>query len=124
MERIQWIALAGSVVFFCFILWNIRKRRLSEAYALLWLLFALLFGVVSVWPWLMEHVSAFLGIYYPPAMLFLVMLLGIILILFQYLVLLTKNREKIHRLSQEISLLHAEIDELKKKTMKNKKKDE
>ncbi len=124
MEHIQWIALTGSVVFFCFILWNIRNRRLSEAYALLWLLFALLFGVVSVCPWLMEYVSAFLGIYYPPAMLFLVMLLGIILILFQYLVLLTKNREKIHRLSQEISLLHAEINELKKKTMENKKKDD
>lgn len=111
---IQLIALVGSVLFLFIILWSVRQKKLKEAYALLWLFIGIVMLFFSVWPSCLHLISKMIGIYYPPATLFLALLSGIVLLLFQYALILSKNQEKISRLTQEISILKNELEKLKK----------
>ena len=63
---------------------------------------------------LLRYISEQAGVSYPPAMLFLLLLCGVIMLLFQYSLILSRNQEKISRLAQEISLLKNELEKLKK----------
>ena len=111
---IQLLALTGSIFFLAIILWSVRQRKLKEAYALLWLFTGGIMLFVSVWPRSLHLISEWIGIVYPPAALFLILLCGIILILFQYALLLSRNQERISRLAQEIAILKKELETLKK----------
>jgi hypothetical protein len=59
-------------------------------------------------------ISKVIGIYYPPATLFLALLFGIILLLFQHVLILSRNQEKISRLTQEIAILKNKLEKLEK----------
>jgi hypothetical protein len=70
--RTEWVMITVGVVFLLSVLEMIRRRRLKEEYALLWLLAG---GVVLVLtvarPWL-DVIAAVLGIYYAPSALFMI----------------------------------------------------
>ena len=112
--RIQFIALVGSIVFILIILWQVRQKKIKEAYAMLWLLAGLGMTVMAVNSKLMDVISKAIGIHYSPASLFLILLGGCILILLQYAMLLSRSQERVSRLAQEIALMRNEIDKLKK----------
>ena len=112
---IQLLSLAGSVVFLLLIFWSVRQKKLKEAYAMLWVLTGMMMLGVSIYPSVLHFISHYIGIVYPPAALFLLLLCGVIMILFQYSLLLSRNQEKISRLTQEVALLKNEIENLKKK---------
>ena len=111
---IQLVSLAGSVSFLLVILLCVRQKKLKEAYAMLWLLIGVVMLGVSFEPNVLRSVAELLGIVYPPAVLFLLLLFGMILILFQYSLLLSRNQERITRLAQEIALLKNELERLKR----------
>ena len=115
LSKIQIISTIGSVCFLLIIFYFVRQKKLKEAYAILWLFTGLIMLLLSVWTDCLRLISDLIGIYYPPATLFLFLLGGIILILFQYSLLLSKNQERISRLAQEIAILKAEIEEMRKK---------
>ena len=113
--RIQLWSLLATILYLVMIIWSVRQKRLKEAYALLWLFSGVVMLIVSVWPGCLQILSDWLGIYYPPVTLLLLMLGGVVLVLFQYSQLLSRNQEKISRLAQEIALLSQKIEALKKK---------
>lgn len=108
------LSVIGSVFFLLIILWSVRQKKLKEAYALLWLLIGSCMFVIAAVPALLRYISELVGVLYPPAMLFLLLLCGVIMLLFQYSLILSRNQEKISRLAQEISLLKNELEKLKK----------
>ena len=108
------LSVIGSIIFLLMILWSVRQKKLKEAYALLWLVTGIGMLVISVFPALLHYISELVGIFYPPATLFLLLLCGVIMILFQYSLLLSRNQEKVSRLAQEIALLKNELEKLKK----------
>ena len=112
---IQVLSMTGSIVFLLLILWCVRQKKLKEAYAMLWVLIGMVMLGVSIYPSVLRWISQYIGIKYPPATLFLLILCGVIVILFQYSLLLSRNQEKISRLIQEVALLKNEIENLKKK---------
>ena len=114
-STIQVVSLAGSIVFLALILWSVRQKKFMEAYAMLWLLIGVMMLFVSFYPSVLRLISSYIGIMYPPATLFLLLLCGVIVILFQYSLLLSRNQERISRLTQEVALLKNEIEKLKKK---------
>ena len=115
MSKIQLISTIGSICFLLIIFYSVRQKKLKEAYAILWIFSGLIMLMLSVWTDCLRTISELIGIIYPPATLFLFIVCGIILILFQYSLLLSKNQERISRLAQEIALLKAEIEKLRKK---------
>lgn len=111
MEKIQLIAIAGSIVFMGSILELIRRKLIKEAYALLWIIFGLIFILFSCWKSGLDYFAALVGVYYPPALLFLMLIVAIIMILVQFSVVVSKQNDKIKNLAQEIALLRNKLEQ-------------
>ena len=119
--RIQIISIIGSLIFIVFILELIRRKKLKEAYALIWGIMGIFFFVLACWVDGLIFISRKIGIVYAPATLFLVLLVTVILILIQFSVIISNQVDKIKQLGQELALLKEQISQSDKK---KKKKDE
>ena len=108
MTRVQIIALLGSLFFLGFIVESIRKRRLREEYSLLWLLFGAIFLLVSLGRGGLETLAGWVGILYAPAALFLILIMVLFVLLFHFSIVLSRLREDVTALVQEVGLLKAE----------------
>lgn len=111
-ERIQLISLAGSLFFMLGVLELIRRQKIKEAYALLWLIFGGIFILFSFWKDGLDYFAGIVGIYYPPALLFLILIVAIILILINFSVVISSQNDKIRNLTQEIALMKIELEKL------------
>jgi hypothetical protein len=112
--RTQYIGIITSLVFLIFIVQLIRKGHLKESYSILWLFFGLILLFFSIWRHGLDSVALFLGIAYPPAMLFIIMILGMLLVLIQYSIVITKQSLKIKKLSQEMGIIKEEMEGFKR----------
>jgi len=119
MEKIQLIAILGSIFFMIGVIELIRRKQIKEAYALLWLIFGTVFVVFSIWKKGLDFIASLVGVYYPPALLFLVMMVAIVLILIQFSVVISRNNDKVKNLAQEIALLKKQIEDENKPGNKN-----
>ena len=111
---IQWIAITGSVIFIVFILELIRKKKIKEEFSLLWLFFGIVFLVLSVWRESLDLIAFYLGFAYPPAALFLVLIVAIISILIHFSILISRLADYAKNLVQEVGLLKMEVDKMSK----------
>jgi len=102
---IQILALFIAAVLAIFVIDFIRRGLLKEKYAVLWLALVFVIGVLGLWRGLLDRISLFLGISYPPSLLFLVAFLFVLLILLHYSVVISILTEKNKTLAQEIALL-------------------
>jgi hypothetical protein len=98
-------ALVFSILFLIMVAEFVRRGTLLEQHSLFWFLFALVLLVLSANKGFLEGLSRALHIYYAPSVLFLLGLLFIILYSFHLTVLLSKQSEKILRLTQEVAIL-------------------
>lgn len=85
----------------------IRRRRLKEQYALLWLASSTLLLALSIWKGLLDKISHMVGVAYPPSLLFFVAFLFLLLIVLHYSVVISALSEKNKKLAQEIGILKA-----------------
>lgn len=115
MQTIQIISIIGSLLFLIIIIELIRKKLLKEAYSIIWLIFGCIFLFFSCWRKALDYISLALGILYPPAMLFLLLIIAITLVLIQFSVVISKQNDQIKTLTQELALL---------KQLKNQKDEE
>ena len=113
MQKVQIVSLIVCSLFLCVILYNVWRKRIREAYALLWVVICAGMAVLSVWDKILHRIAAMVGIYAPVNMLFIGIIFGILLLLFQYLILLSRNQEKFSKLVQETALLKEEVEQLK-----------
>lgn len=114
IDKIQYFAIAGSILFLIFVILLVRNKKIKEEYSILWFLFGIIFLVISVWRELLIQISNFIGIAYPPVAFILILIFAIFLILIQYSVVISNLKEKNKDLVQRIGLLENE--------MKNKEK--
>jgi hypothetical protein len=112
-NRIQYVAIFGSIILLLFIFELIRKKKLKEKYSLLWFFVALLFLLFSFWREGLEVLSELVGIQYPPATLFLIFLLGYLLIMVHYSIVISRISDIVKDLTQEVGLLKQELSKLK-----------
>jgi hypothetical protein len=89
----------------------VRRKRLSERYAILWLLAALTLFLLAVWKGLLTSLSHDVGISYPPSALFAVAigLIAIILLHFSLAVSRLSDQNKI--LAQRLGLLQQRVED-------------
>ncbi|MGQ9671630.1 MAG: DUF2304 domain-containing protein [Candidatus Aminicenantales bacterium] len=109
--RIQVLAIIGSLLLVLFILELIRRKRLKEEFSLLWLGMGLVFLVISLFRGLLDKFSYFVGIGYPPAALFLLLIMGLTIILIHFSVAISELKEANKRLTQELGLLKRELED-------------
>ena len=109
------VSIAGaiaSVLFLLVILELIRSRRLRERYALLWLLTGIVLVVLSAWRGGLNTIAGWLGVRgYPPAVLFAVGLLFVILVLLHYSTVISRLSDQNVVLAQRLALLETKLEE-------------
>jgi hypothetical protein len=119
-DRIQYIAIAGSIGLLLLILELIRRKKLKEEYSLLWLFFGLVFLFFSVFREALDRLSNLTGIAYSPAALFLILLMAVFFILIQFSVIISRLSEHNKKLGQEVGILKSEMKQLREKMMEYK----
>lgn len=88
----------------------IRSRRLRERYALLWLVTGVVLVVLSAWRSGLNTIAGWLGVRgYPPAVLFAVGLLFVILVLLHYSTVISRLSDQNVVLAQRLALLEAAV---------------
>ena len=88
----------------------IRSRRLRERYALLWLLAGIVLLVLSLWRSSVNTIAGWAGVRgYPPAVLFAVATLFILVVLLHYSTVVSKLSDQNVILAQRLALLEAKL---------------
>jgi hypothetical protein len=116
MDIVKALAIAGSAILLLLVFELIRRGRLKERYALLWLFSSLVLLILSLSRSLLEFFSRLVGIYYPPSLLFLVAFVFLLLITLHFSAVISGLSDKNKRLAQELALLRQEVEQLRTKT--------
>ncbi len=111
MYIFQIIAIVGSFALFAFVIDFIRRGLLKEKYSVLWIAAALVIMALSVKKGLLDAIAGYMGIAYPPSLLFLVAFTFILLINLHFSVVISILHEKNKVLVQEITLLKNSLRE-------------
>ncbi|MBN1768110.1 MAG: DUF2304 domain-containing protein [Prolixibacteraceae bacterium] len=111
MDRIQLISIIISVTLFIFVFNLVRKRRLKTEYSLIWLIVATVFIIFSFWKYGIDWLAGVMGIAYAPSVLFLMLLFGIVMLLIEFSLIISKQAEKIKILSQELGLMKQDLEQ-------------
>lgn len=108
MTRIQQIfAVLTSLLVLAFIVELVRRRRLREEYAWLWLLTSVGMVLLASWYGLLERVSRFIGAVTVTTTLFLFALLFLLLISIHFSMVISRLSSQVRRLTQELAILEA-----------------
>ena len=98
-------AIIFSVIFVIFILNLVRKNKLDEKYSIIWLFFSAVILIVSIFPNILDYISSFFDVYYPPALLLLFSILILGAYIVHIILIITKQNKMIIKLTQELALL-------------------
>ncbi|HEV7239980.1 MAG TPA: DUF2304 domain-containing protein [Thermoanaerobaculia bacterium] len=114
--ELQITSLLTSVLAILLVVQLVRKRRLREDYALLWLAGGLVLLVFSLKKNLLDQLATLVGIAYAPSLLLLgAILLGFLLSM-HFSVALSRLAEQNKRLAQELAILRLSVEELRNET--------
>jgi hypothetical protein len=87
----------------------VRRRSLSEKYALLWLLLAASIIILSAWPALLQNLADLLNIYYPPSIIFGLAFLFVFAMMIHFSVVLSRQGKGYNKMVQRLSILEERI---------------
>ncbi|TMK95018.1 MAG: DUF2304 domain-containing protein [Actinobacteria bacterium] len=103
-------AALASLALLAVIFELIRRHRLRERYALLWLLAGTVLLVLSLWRSSVNTIAGWAGVRgYPPAVLFAVAVLFILVVLLHYSTVVSKLTDQNVILAQRLALLEARL---------------
>jgi hypothetical protein len=109
-DRIQIVSIiaAAGLLFVVFEL--VRRRRLQERYALLWLASALVLLGLAIWRGALEKLATGLGIFYPPNALFVVAFGFVLILLLHFSLAVSKLTDQSKLLAQRLALLEERVN--------------
>ena len=108
-SRIQLVAVLASVLLLVVVLELVRRRRLMERYALLWLLCAGVLLALASWPGALARISQAIGIAYPPTALFVVALCFVLVLLLHFSSAVSRLGDQTKALAQRLALLEERV---------------
>jgi hypothetical protein len=103
--RIQILAVAASGLLFLVVLELVRRRRLLERYALLWLLSAWVLLALAIWQGLLSDLARVIGIIYPPNALFLIAFGFVLVLLLHFSLAVSRLTDQTKVLAQRLAIL-------------------
>ena len=105
------LAIAVTLALLVLVFELVRRKRLSERYAILWLLAAVTLFVLAAWKGLLTSLSHDVGISYPPSALFAVAIGLIAMILLNFSLAVSRLSDQNKILAQRLSLLQHRLEE-------------
>jgi hypothetical protein len=116
MGRLTIVTVVVAVLAFVLVFELLRRRRLRQKYAFLWVLVAGATVLLSVFPGALAHASALLGIAVPSNLLFLVSLLILFGVSLQLSIEVGVLEEQSRRLAEEVGALRLRLEEVEWRT--------
>lgn len=113
----QIIAVIGTVLFLILVIELVRRRRLVERYALLWITAAIILVVLSLWADGLRVIADGLGIIAPVNALFLIGLGTVFVLALHFSVAFSRLSEETKILAQEVARLDGEQRRLRGTTL-------
>ena len=107
--QLRIVALAGSLLLLVIVLELVRRRRLLERYALLWLGSALALVLLTAWSGLLQVVADAIGIAYPPSALFVIAFGFVIVLLLHFSVAVSRLADQSKVLAQRLAMLEEKL---------------
>src|SRR5437016_653895 len=107
-NKVRIVAVVVTAVMLGIVLELVRRRRLVERYALLWMIVALTLLVLATVPQLLSLASSAVGIAVPSNALFLAAFAVAFLMLLHFSVITSRLSEETKILAQEVARLDAE----------------
>ena len=104
---VQLAAILVSLTLLVVVLDLVRRRKLSEEYSVVWIVCAAALLVLSIWRDSLHVVAGWLGVFYPPAVLLLVLVLFVFLACLAFSVAISRQSVQIERLAEEVAILSA-----------------
>ena len=109
------VSILGALASFALVLVVldlIRRRRLRERYALLWLATGVVLTALSAWRHGLNTIAGWVGVRsYPPAVLFAVGILFILAVLLHYSTVISKLADQNTVLAQKLALLEEQLNQ-------------
>lgn len=112
--RLQLVAILGTLLMLLVVLELVRRRRLLERYALLWMGSAFVLLALGVWQGLLSTVADAIGIAYPPSALFVIAFGFILMLLLHFSVAVSRLADQSKVLAQRLALLEQRHHELER----------
>lgn len=98
------LAAAMAAGLLIFIIETVRRRKLREEYAWLWVLIGTIILVLALWPALLRLITSLLGIALPVNTVFFFGLMFMVFINLHFSVKISLLTNQVKRLSQELAL--------------------
>jgi hypothetical protein len=111
-NRLQIVAIFGAVVLLLIVLEMVRRRRLMERYALLWLFCAVVILGLAIWTDALNVIAKSMGIISAPNALFFVAVAFILLLLLHFSAAMSRLTDQTKVLAQRHALLEERLREL------------
>ncbi|HYM56475.1 MAG TPA: DUF2304 domain-containing protein [Solirubrobacteraceae bacterium] len=108
-SRIQILTICVAALLLVGVLELVRRRRLLERYALLWLLSSVVLLSLAVWRGALDQLAAQIGVAYPPNALFIVAFGFVLWLLLHFSVAVSRLNDQSKVLAQRLAILEERI---------------
>jgi hypothetical protein len=108
-QRVEVIIVAVVVCALIFEL--VRRKRLMERYAILWLIAGATVLILGLWQGLLSTLAHAVGVYYTPSALFAVAFLFVLVLLVQFSMTVSRLSEQSTALAQRLALLQQRLEQ-------------
>jgi hypothetical protein len=109
-SRIQIFSIGAAAILLFIVFELVRRRRLLERYALLWLASAAILLGLAAWRNALEKIANGLGIAYPPNALFVIALGFILALLLHFSLAVSRLSDQTRILAQRLALLEERVE--------------
>jgi hypothetical protein len=109
-DRIQIVSIVAAVLVVFVILELVRRRRLLERYALLWLGSGLVLLALAVWRGALAKLASAIGVAYPPNALFLIAFGFVLFLLLHFSLAVSRLSDQTKVLAQRLALLEQKVE--------------
>ena len=115
--RIQVVAVVAAGALLIGVLELVRRRKLLERYALVWLFSAAVLLGLAAWAGLLTKIAETVGIRYPPSALFVIAFGFILLLLLHFSIAVSRLTDQSKVLAQRLALLEERLREQEQRAL-------
>ena len=106
-----WFFLILSILLTGIIVWQTLNNNMMQRESILWLLGCLVMIVMSICPKIVDSIAAFVGIDYPPSLVFLLGILFLLLLVFRLFLQTASLGHNVNVLARKVALLEEQLNE-------------
>lgn len=107
------VTILTGLILIIYVIKLIVDRKMTESQSVLWLIIGLAAVILGIFPSIISFIGNLLGIWYPPAIAFLIAYIGLLFIVLQNTTVLSIQSNQISELFMQIALLNMENEKLR-----------